>query len=122
MVPKGVEVMVGARNDPQFGPLVVVGLGGVLVEVLRDTALALAPVGLAEATAMLRGLKGAALLDGFRGAPAVDLPRLAEIVCRFSELAADAGSAVAEMEVNPLICAGDRILAADALIVKAEAP
>ena len=118
MIPKGVEVMVGARHDPQFGPLVVVGLGGVLVEVLRDTALARAPVGVSEAEAMLRGLKGAALLGGFRGAPAVDVARLAEIVSRFSELAADAGAAVAEMEINPLICAGERIVAVDALIVK----
>jgi len=121
MVPKGVEVMVGARHDPQFGPLIVVGLGGIFVEMLRDTALGLAPVGPSEATDMLRSLKGAALLDGFRGAPAVDVPRLAEIICRFSELAADAAEAIAEMEINPLICAGDRILAADALIVKAGA-
>ncbi len=118
MVPKGVEVMVGARYDRQFGPLVIVGLGGVLVEVLRDTALALAPVGHADAESLLRGLKGGALLDGFRGAPAVDIARLADIVCRFSELAADAGDAVAEMEINPLICAGDRIVAVDALIVR----
>lgn len=121
MIPKGVEVMVGARYDPQFGPLVVVGLGGVLVEVLRDTALALAPVGPSEAEAMLRGLKGEALFHGFRGAPPVDIGLLAEIVCRFSELAADAGSGIMEMEVNPLICAGSRIVAADALIVKGEA-
>lgn len=118
MVPKGVEVMMGARHDPQFGTLVIAGLGGVLVEVLRDTALALAPVRPSEALAMLQGLKGAALLHGFRGAPAVDLHRLAEIIARFSELAADAGETIAEMEVNPLICAGDRILAVDALIVK----
>jgi acyl-CoA synthetase (NDP forming) len=121
MIAKGVEVMVGARHDPQFGPLVVVGLGGVLVEVLRDTALSIAPVEASEAEAMLRKLKGAALLDGFRGAPAVNVARLAEIVCRFSELAADAGAAVREMEINPLICSGDRIVAADALIVKGEA-
>jgi len=120
MIGKGVEVMVGARYDPQLGALVVVGLGGVFVEALRDTALALAPVGRFEAQAMLRGLKGAALLGGFRGAPAVDVARLAEIVCRFSELAADAGAAVSEMEINPLICAGERIVAVDALIVKGE--
>lgn len=120
MIPKGVEIMVGSRHDPQFGPLVVVGLGGVLVEVLRDTALSIAPTGRSEAEAMLRGLKGAALLDGFRGAPAVDISRLAEIVSRFSELAADAGDSVSEMEINPLICAGERIVAADALIVKGE--
>jgi hypothetical protein len=121
MIPEGVEVMVGARHDPLFGPLVLVGLGGVLVEVLRDTALSLAPVGPSEAEAMLRGLKGAALLNGFRGAPAVNVPRLAEIVSRFSELAADVGGGVSEMEINPLICGGDRIIAADALIVKGEA-
>jgi acetate---CoA ligase (ADP-forming) len=121
MIPKGVEVMVGARHDPQFGPLVVVGLGGVLVEVLRDTALSLAPVDSLEAEAMLRKLKGAAVLDGFRGAPAIDVTRLAEIVSRFSELAADAGAAISEMEINPLICSGDRIVAADALIVKGDA-
>jgi succinyl-CoA synthetase beta subunit len=121
MIPKGVEVMVGARHDPQFGPLVVVGLGGVLVEVLRDTALSLAPVETSEAEAMLRKLKGAAVLNGFRGVPAVDVARLAEIVSRFSELAADAGAAVSEMEINPLICSGDRIVAADALIVKGDA-
>ena len=70
MLPKGVEIVVGARYDAQFGALLVVGLGGVLVEVLRDTALALAPVTVEEAREMLRSLKGAALLDGFRGTPA----------------------------------------------------
>lgn len=119
MLPKGVEIVVGARHDPQFGPLVVVGLGGILVEVLRDTALALAPVSVTEAAEMLGGLKGAALLHGFRGAPPVDLDRLAEIVARFSELAADCGDALAEMEINPLIAAEQRIVAVDALIVKA---
>lgn len=119
MVAKGVEVMVGARHDPQFGPLVVVGLGGVFVEVLHDIALAPAPVGLDEALTMLQGLRGAALLRGFRGTEPVEIARLAEMVCRISELAADAEGLIAEMEVNPFICAGDRILAVDALIVKA---
>ena len=120
MLPKGVEVMVGARCDPQFGQLVLVGLGGVLVEVLHDTALALAPVTRTEAMTMLRSLAGTKLLEGYRGAPAVDLPALADIICRFSELAADAGELVSEMEINPLICSGTNIVAADALIVKAE--
>ena len=77
MVGVGVEIIVGARRDPLFGPLVVVGLGGILVELLRDTAVAVAPVGHDEALAMLRGLKGARALGGFRGAAAVDLDRLA---------------------------------------------
>jgi acyl-CoA synthetase (NDP forming) len=118
MVPTGVEVMVGARTDPLFGPLIVVGLGGVLVELLKDTALALAPVTPGEALAMLRGLKGAALLGGFRGTQPVEMDRLAEIVARLSELAADHEAQVAEMDVNPLICAGPRIVAVDGLIVK----
>ena len=118
MVPRGVEIMVGAKIDPQFGPLVVVGLGGIFVELLRDTALAPAPVGLAEARAMLGQLQASALLDGFRGGVPVDRDRLADIVARFSELAADLADEVMEVELNPLIAAGDRIVAVDALMVK----
>ncbi len=118
MVPQGVEVMVGARVDPLFGPLVVVGLGGIFVELLKDTAVGLAPVTQGEAVAMLEGLKGAAMLRGFRNLPAVDVGALAELVGRISEFIADHAGAVAEIDVNPLICAGDRILAVDALIYK----
>lgn len=117
MVPQGIEMVVGARNDPLFGPLIVVGLGGVLVEVLKDTALAPAPVTPAEAEAMLRGLKGVKLLEGFRGMPAVDISRLAQVVSDVSRFAADHRDSVAELDVNPLICAGDRITAVDALVV-----
>lgn len=118
MVPQGLEIVVGARTDPLFGPMVVVGLGGIFVELLRDTATALAPVGEEEARAMLRGLKGYRLLDGFRGLPGVDQHALAKIICRVSELAADQRDLVAEIDVNPLICSADRILAVDALIVR----
>lgn len=118
MVGVGVEIIVGARNDALFGPLVVVGLGGVLVELLRDTAVALAPVGHEEALAMLRRLKGARALGGFRGAAAVDLDRLADAVVRISELAADQAQRLAEIDVNPLICEGARVLAVDALLVR----
>ena len=71
MVKGGVELVVGIKRDPQCGPVLLVGLGGVLVEVLRDTALALAPVGKLEARRMLESLKGFKLLQGYRGAPAV---------------------------------------------------
>ena len=118
MVPEGIEVMIGARVDPQFGPLVVVGLGGVLVELLKDTAIGLAPVIRHEATAMLASLKGQAALHGFRGSQPVDIDALADIVCRVSEFISDHRDTVAEIDVNPLICAGSRILAVDALIVK----
>ena len=119
MLPPGVEILIGARIDPQFGPLVVVGLGGIWVELLKDSALALAPVQPDEALAMLRRLKGAALLQGFRGAEPVDLERLAEIVCRASELVHDLRDEIVEMDINPLICAGSRITAVDGLFVKA---
>ena len=118
MIGRGVEVLVGGRVDAQFGPLVVVGLGGVLVELLGDSALALAPVGRPHARAMLAGLQGAALLRGFRGADPVDLDRLADIVARASELVADLRDDLAELDINPLICSGAEIVAVDGLIVR----
>jgi acetate---CoA ligase (ADP-forming) len=120
MVPQGVEMVVGARIDPLFGPLVVVGLGGILVELLRDTALAPAPVTHRDALSLLGQLKGERLLRGFRGMEPVDLDRLAEVICRVSHFAADHRDAIAELDLNPLICAGDRITAVDALIAPAK--
>ena len=120
MVPQGIEVIVGGRVDPQFGPLIVVGLGGVLVEVLKDTALAPAPIGPCEADALLRELRAFPLLQGYRGLPAVDLGRLCEIVARASEFIADQRQLVGEFDINPLICAGSSITAVDALIVRAQ--
>ena len=117
MMPQGIEMVVGARIDPLFGPLIVVGLGGILVELLQDTALAPAPVTHDEALALLAQLKGARLLDGFRGMPAVDRNRLAEVICRVAAFAADHRDAIAELDVNPLICTGPTITAVDALIV-----
>ena len=117
MVPQGIEMVVGAHNDPLFGPLVVVGLGGILVEVLKDTAMSPAPVTPFEAEGLLRQLKGVKLLEGFRGMPAVDVKRLAQVISDVSRLAADHRNSVAELDVNPVICAGDRITAVDALIV-----
>ncbi len=117
MVPQGVEIVIGATNDPLFGPMIVVGLGGVLVEVLKDSALAPAPVTALEAKDMLNGLKGVKLLRGFRGMAAVDMDRLAQIISDVSRFAADHRDSVAELDVNPLICAGDRITAVDALII-----
>jgi acetate---CoA ligase (ADP-forming) len=120
MVPQGVEMVVGGRVDPLFGPLVVVGLGGILVELMKDTVLALAPVGHDEALGMLRSLKGVKLLEGFRNLPSVDMDRLADVICRVSQFMADQRELIAELDVNPLICAGDRITAVDALIVRKE--
>jgi acetate---CoA ligase (ADP-forming) len=118
MVPQGAEIMIGARVDPQFGPMIVVGLGGVFVELLKDTAVRLAPVGVDEALVMLLSLKGRRVLEGFRGAVPVDQNRLAEVIVRISEFIADHHDRVDELDINPLICAGEHIVAVDALVVK----
>ena len=114
----GAEVIVGARIDPTVGPLVVVGSGGVLVELIQDTVAALAPVSPAEARAMFARLRGYKLLAGFRGGAAVDLDALADAVARISEFAADFAGEIEEMDVNPLRCGATRIAAVDALIVR----
>jgi acyl-CoA synthetase (NDP forming) len=121
MVPAGVEVVAGARIDPLLGPLVVAGFGGVLVELLRDSSVELAPINAGEAMRMLLRLKGSALFGGFRGAPAVDLARLADILVRVSEFAADQRSLIAELDINPIICSGSTMMAVDALIVRVSA-
>ena len=118
MAPSGTEIMVGAKIDPMFGPLIVAGLGGVLVELLKDTALDLAPVTPNEARAMLGKLKARAALTGFRGSEPVDQDKLADIIARLSEFADDQKDIIEELDVNPLICAGSRIVAVDALIVR----
>jgi hypothetical protein len=120
MAPKGVELVIGARVDRQFGPLIVVGSGGVLVELLRDSVAALAPIGPAAASALLRRLKVHKLLTGFRGGAAVDIAPIAETVARVSELIADHRDAIAEIDVNPVICGPRGVLAVDALIVRAD--
>ncbi|WP_203071095.1 acetate--CoA ligase family protein [Falsiroseomonas ponticola] len=118
MVPRGVEMLMGARIDPAFGPLVAFGFGGVMAELLRDTALLPAPFTPEAAAAALRRLNGAALLDGFRGSPAVDIPALAGTLSRFSRFVADQAELVQEIDVNPLICLGQSITAVDALVVR----
>ena len=118
MVPQGTEIMVGARVDPQFGPMIVVGLGGVFVELLKDTSVRLAPVDAREARQMLSELKAQRALQGFRGSEPVNLDKLADVIARVSEFAADQRAHISELDVNPLICAGERIIAVDALIAK----
>ena len=114
----GLEMIVGARADPSVGPLVVVGSGGVLVELLRDSVTALAPVSPAEARAMLARLKGYPLLAGFRGQPGADLEKLGDAIARISEFAADFADEVQEVDVNPLRCTPERVVAVDAVIAR----
>ena len=116
MAQPGVEVIFGARVDPVAGAVVLVGLGGVMVELLRDTVLAIAPVSIEQAHAMLARLKGYRLLTGFRGSAPVDLDALADAMVRISELAADLPDRLSEVDVNPIIARADGVIAVDALI------
>jgi acyl-CoA synthetase (NDP forming) len=116
MIGQGLEVIIGARIDALFGPMVVVGLGGILVELLRDSAVAFAPLGKDEAMGLLRRLKGFQLLNGFRGSAAVDLAALAWVICRVGDFASDHRDFITELDINPLICTPTRIIGVDALI------
>jgi acetyltransferase len=117
MAPPGVEVIVGAVRDPSFGPVVMLGLGGIFVEALRDTVLRLAPVSEVEAAAMCRELRGAALLGPVRGRPPADVPALARLIVTVAHLMA-AAPEVAEVDLNPCIVhpAGQGVTVVDARI------
>jgi acetyl coenzyme A synthetase (ADP forming)-like protein len=116
MVPSGgVETIVGALQDPTFGPLVVFGLGGVTVEVLSDHVTRLAPLTDIEAKEMVSGLRGSALLTGYRGKPGVDVDGLVEVLHRVSRLAEDMPE-IAELDCNPVIATPDGVLVVDARI------
>jgi acetate---CoA ligase (ADP-forming) len=112
----GVELIVGCLRDPRFGPVVMVGLGGVFAEVLGDTAVALAPVSSDGARTLLTSLRGAPLLAGARGRAPVDLDALADLVARVSAVAA-AHPELAELEVNPVLATPSGALALDARAV-----
>lgn len=119
MVERGVEMVVGVTRDPLFGPTVTVGLGGVLVEVLHDAAVRVPPFGEDQARTMLRELRGAALLDGVRGAPPADVDALVEVVLRVQRMALELGDELSELDINPLMVLprGQGAVALDALAI-----
>ena len=117
----GIELLIGARRDPRFGPVALAGLGGVYAEVLDDVAVALAPVGEDQAERMLRSLRAAALLRGARGRPPIDVRAAARALAALSRVAA-AHPEIAEIEVNPLLALPDGALGLDARIVLAAPP
>ena len=120
MATPGLELLLGLRRDPQFGPVVVVGLGGTLTEVLDDVAIRLAPVDAAEADAMLDNLRGTRLLAGVRGRPAVDRGAVVSMVVALGRLGIERPD-VLEVDLNPVIASASGAIAVDALVVL-EAP
>jgi acyl-CoA synthetase (NDP forming) len=124
MVGDGVEVIVGVSRDPQLGPVLLFGSGGVMVEVYNDVALRRCPITRAEAQAMIAEVKGARLLRGFRGRPAADIEAIADILARVSYLAMHMEGHLAELDINPLMVlpSGRGVKAVDALVVLYQAP
>jgi hypothetical protein len=108
---------VGLVHDNQFGPLVLVAAGGILVELLGDRRLALPPLDESRALSMIDRLRTRPLLDGVRGAPAADVGALARVVVAFSRLASDLGDRLAAVDANPVVCGPDGCVAVDALVL-----
>ncbi|MDP9895712.1 acyl-CoA synthetase (NDP forming) [Variovorax boronicumulans] len=124
MVQGGVELILGTKKDPMFGPMVMVGLGGIFAEIFKDVALQPAPVDEAQATAMLRSLKAFPLLDGARGRPKADVPAAAKAIAALSRFAERHADSVSEIDINPLMVLdlGRGAHALDALLVPDEPP
>jgi len=117
MAPPGVEIALGAVRDPQFGPLVLVGAGGVLVEVLKDRRLAMPPLDETRARWCVDRLEIRSLLDGVRGQPLADVDALARAIVALSWLAHDLGDHLEALDANPIICGPDGCVAVDALAI-----
>jgi acetyltransferase len=120
MAKKGVEIIVGTMLDATFGPVIMVGLGGVTTELFRDVVYRPAPVGAAEAAAMLAELKASPLLKGFRGAAQADIAALSHLIAQISVLAAQQAGEISEIELNPVLVhpAGQGVTIVDALVVR----
>lgn len=117
MAPPGVELALGLVRDPQFGPLVMVAAGGVLIEVLRDRHVALPPIDEPRARSLVDRLAVRPLLDGVRGSPAADVDAVCRALVRLSALATDLGDLIEAIDVNPLIAGPGGCVAADALVI-----
>jgi acyl-CoA synthetase (NDP forming) len=125
MVGPGIELIMGAVQDAQFGPAVMVGAGGVLADMIADRQLRLAPLSEEDAEQMVSGLRTAALLDGFRGRPVVSRPAVQRLLLRIASLIEDLPE-IAELDLNPVVCRGrDDLIVVDAKVriaPAAEAP
>lgn len=115
MMPPSLELILGAKRDPSFGPVVAVGLGGVFVEIFKDTALGVCPITKGQAKRMIDSLRSRQILDGYRGQPGVEEDVLIEVILKVSDFMLTNPN-VAELDVNPILADGDRLTAVDALI------
>ncbi|NKB57318.1 MAG: CoA-binding protein [Alphaproteobacteria bacterium] len=125
MAPAGRELVIGGIVDPQFGPMIMVGLGGVFVEIFNDVAFRVCPIDAQDAAAMLDELRAAPILEGARGEAPIDRARVIEALCAIGGaegLLCRHGDEIRELDINPLIVSGDAAVAVDARVVLAEHP
>jgi acyl-CoA synthetase (NDP forming) len=113
----GVELIVGAKVDYQFGPVILLGIGGTGVEIYRDVALRMAPLAKKDIESMIRGLKAHQLLEGYRGSEPVNLEELVRLLGIFSSLAMDLQERIDSIDLNPVICSSSRCVVVDARII-----
>jgi acetate---CoA ligase (ADP-forming) len=118
MAPEGLEMIVGIKRDPLFGPVVVCGFGGVLVELLKDIAIGIPPISRQQAHNLLMRLRGWPLLTGVRGKPPADVDALCDAIARVSQLALSLGNQLSALDINPLVVHGTNhgVVAVDALV------
>lgn len=114
---RGVELIVGAQYDFQFGPVILVGIGGTGVEIYQDTAMRMAPLNDQDVVSMIGCLKGGKLLSGFRGTPPVDQQQLIRLLLRFSDLVMTLEDKAASIDLNPVMCSANGCIVADARIM-----
>jgi len=116
MVQGGVETIIGITNRPPFGPVVAFGLGGVFVEIMKDVTFRLAPIDKPGALEMIEEIKGVKILEGYRGQEVCSKNALAEVISKVSKLAMAFSGEIEELDINPLLIKGERVIALDALI------
>jgi len=116
MAPPGVEVIVGMSQDPQFGPVLMFGLGGVLVEVLKDVSFRIVPVTKRDAGEMIREIKGYPILEGYRGQEPASIPALEELIVEVSQFV-EQNPQIKELDLNPVFAYKDKAIAVDARII-----
>jgi len=113
----GLELIVGAKNDYQFGPVVLFGIGGVWVEIYRDVILRMAPLGQRDIDSMMRCIKARPLLEGYRGSNPVNFRELSKLLMTFSDLVMDLESDMESIDLNPVFCSSNKCIVADARIL-----
>ncbi|MBY9000621.1 MAG: acetate--CoA ligase family protein [Candidatus Heimdallarchaeota archaeon] len=117
MVKKGIELIIGTSTDSTFGPVILFGIGGVLVEAIKDVVFRMCPVTKEQAMSAMEEIKAKILLEGYRGQPKVDKNQLADLLVKLSQLAWENRDFIAEMDINPIIANEDGIFPVDARII-----